>query len=136
MDSKLLCKIVQRVKAVAGIESFLVFPVAALHLAVVSGGIGTDKLVSDTQFSGSGFKQSGDVLLSVGKAVGELKAVVRLNALHPDAPAGVPLDQPFEEVSGGIGGLLRVSRQEAQTCEFVDGSILEQTQFRVSNTPA
>ncbi len=35
MDGKLLCKIVQRVKAVAGIESFLVFPVAALHLAVV-----------------------------------------------------------------------------------------------------
>ena len=30
--------------------------------------------------------------------------------------------------------MLRVGGQEAQSCEFVNGGILEQTQFRVSNT--
>ena len=47
MDSELLFKIVQRVKSVAVIESFLVLPVAALHLSVVPGGIGTDEFVPD-----------------------------------------------------------------------------------------
>ena len=37
MDGELLIKIVQRIKTVAGIEAFLVLPVAALHLAVVAG---------------------------------------------------------------------------------------------------
>lgn len=56
MDSKLLCKVVQRVKGVAGIEALLVLPVAALHLTVVAWRVGTDKLVPDTQVGGSGFK--------------------------------------------------------------------------------
>lgn len=47
MDSELLFKIVQRVKSVAVIESFLVLPAAALHLSVVPGGIGTDEFVPD-----------------------------------------------------------------------------------------
>ena len=56
MDGELLIKIVQRIKTVAGIEAFLVLPVAALHLAVVAGRVGADALVPDPQFGGSGFK--------------------------------------------------------------------------------
>ena len=56
MDGELLIKIVQRIKTVAGIEVFLVLPVAALHLAVVAGRVGADALVPDPQFGGSGFK--------------------------------------------------------------------------------
>ena len=56
VDSKLLCKIVQRVKAVAGIESFLVLAVAALHLAVVPGGIGSDEFVPDTELGSGSLK--------------------------------------------------------------------------------
>ena len=34
--------------------------------------------MTDAQFGSSGFKQRGDVPLTVGKAVGELKPIVRL----------------------------------------------------------
>ena len=56
VDSKLLCKIVQRAKAVAGIESFLVFPVAALHLAVMAGRVWTDEFVPDTELGSGSLK--------------------------------------------------------------------------------
>ena len=52
VDSELLGKVIQGVKAVRGIETFLVLPVAALHLAVVARSIGTDELVADTQLGG------------------------------------------------------------------------------------
>lgn len=38
------------------IEALLGLPVAALHLAVVAGRIGTDELMADTELSGSGLK--------------------------------------------------------------------------------
>ena len=56
MDSKLCCKIFQGEEGVAGVETFLVFPVAALHFAVVAGRIGTDQLVPDSQLSGGTLK--------------------------------------------------------------------------------
>ena len=40
---------------------------------------------------GGSLKQGGQVPPAVGEAVGELKTVVRLDALHPDAPACIPL---------------------------------------------
>ncbi len=58
MNRKLFCKVVQRVKAVAGIEAFLVLSVAAFPLAVVAGGVGTDELVADAQFRSSRLKES------------------------------------------------------------------------------
>lgn len=39
MNGELLCKIIQGVKAVAGVKPFLVLPVAALHFAIVTWGI-------------------------------------------------------------------------------------------------
>ena len=59
MNGKLLLKILQREESVAGIEVFLVLPVAALHLAVVPWGIGTDQLVPDSQLSGGFLKKGG-----------------------------------------------------------------------------
>ena len=41
-DSKLLCEVVECVKAVAGAKAFLVLPVTALHIAIVARGIRTD----------------------------------------------------------------------------------------------
>ena len=113
MDGKLLCKVIQEVKAVAGVKAVLILPAATLYFAVASGGIGADELMTDAQFGSSGFKQRGDVPLTVGKAVGELKPIVRLDTFHLDAPTGVPLEQPFQEVGRGIGGLLGIGRQEA-----------------------
>ena len=134
MGSELSGEVIQGVKTVAGIEAFLILTVATLHFTVVARRIGTDKLVADTQLGGGGLKQGGEIPLAVGETIGKLKAVIRLDAFHADTAAGVPLDQPFEEVRRGIGGLLRVGSQEAQACELVDGSVLVQTQFRVCNT--
>ena len=136
MDSELLCEVVQGVKAVAGVKAFLVLPVAALHFTVVTGRVGTDELVPDAEFGGSGFKQSRQIPLAVGKAVGEFNAIVGLNAFHLDASAGIPLLQLFQEVGGGVGALFRVGGQEAQAGELVNGGILEQAKLRVCNTPA
>ena len=134
MDSKLLGEVIQGIKAVTGVKALLVLPVAALYFAVMSRRIGADELMTDAKLGGSGFKQSGDVPLAVGKAVSKLKAIIRLDTFHPDAPAGIPLEQPFEEVSGGIGGLLRIGGQEAQTSELINGGILEQAKLLVCNT--
>ena len=124
MDSKLLVKVIKREKAVTGIKALLVLPVAAFHLAIVAGCVGTDELVADTQLSGGGFKESRQVPFTVGETIGELKSVVCLDTLHPDAPAGIPLEQLFQEIGGGTGGLLRVGGQEAQACKLVNRSVL------------
>lgn len=42
----------------------------------------------------------------------------------------------MQEVGGGTGGLFRVSGGETQASELVNGGILEQTQFRVSDALA
>jgi len=56
MNSKLRCKVFQGKEGMAGVEAFLVFPVAALHFAVVAERIGTEQLVLDSQLSGSCLK--------------------------------------------------------------------------------
>jgi len=45
VDRELLCKIVQRIEVVTGIETLLVLTVAALDLAVVPRRIGTNEFV-------------------------------------------------------------------------------------------
>ena len=108
MDCELLCKVIQGIEAVTGIKPFLIFPVSVLHFAVVTWRIGTDELVEDAELGGGSLKQGGQIPLTVGEAVGEFKTVVRLDALHPYAPACIPLLQLFQEVGGGVGTLFRV----------------------------
>ena len=57
VDSEQFCEIIQREEGMTGIEAFLVFSVTAFHLAVVAGSVGTDKLVANPKFGGSGFKE-------------------------------------------------------------------------------
>lgn len=83
MDGELLCKVVQRIKTMVGLEVLLDLPVAVLH---------------------------------------------------PDAPASIPLNQFFEEISRGIGTLLRVGSQEAQAGELTNDRVLEQSQLRGGDT--
>ena len=92
--------------------------------------------MSDAQSGGSDFKESGQIFLAVGEAVGELKAIVCLDTLHSDTPAGIPLDQLFQEIGGGIGGLFWISGQEAQAGELVYRGVLIQAEFRVGDTAA
>ena len=124
VDSKLHCKVIQREKAAAGVKAFLILAVAALHFAVVARRIGADELVADTQLCGGGLKQSREIPLAVGKTVGELKSIVSLDTFHADTSAGVPLEQLFQKIGGGTGGLLRVGSQEAQAGKLVNSSVL------------
>ena len=131
VNSELFRKVIQGVKTVAGIKAFLVFSVAAFYFAVVARGIGSDELVADAQLGGSGLKQSREVPLAVGETIGKFKAVIRLDAFHADTSACIPLEQLFQEIRRGIGGLLWVGSQEAQASELVNGSVLKQAQLRV-----
>ena len=90
MDRKLLCEIIQRIECVAGIEALLVLAVAALHLTVVPRRIWTNQLMPDAQLSSRPLKQSRQLALPVGKTVGELEAIVRLDTLHLDPAACIP----------------------------------------------
>ena len=124
MDSELSGEVIQRVKTMAGIEALLILAVTTLHFTVVAWSIGADELVADPQLGGSGLKQSREIPLAVGETIGKFKAVIRLDAFHADTSAGIPLEQLFQEIGGGTGGLLRVGSQESQACELVNSSVL------------
>ena len=136
MDSELFGEVIQGVKTVAGIEALLILAVTTLHFTVVARRVGTDELVPDTQLGGSGLKQSGEIPLAVGETIGKFKAVIRLDAFHADSSAGIPLEQLFQKIRRGIGGVLRVGSQEAQACELVNSSVLVQAQLRACDTAA
>lgn len=99
VNSELFCKVIQGLKAVAGVKPFLILPVAALHLVVMTWCVRTNELMPDTQLGNSGLKQDGQVMLAVGKTVGELKSIVRLDTLHADTSASIPLEQLFQKTA-------------------------------------
>ena len=136
MDSKLFLKVGQGKERTKRIEAFLVFPVATLHFSVVPWGVRADELVADAKISGSLFKKGLDIPFAVGKTVCKFKTVVGLNTFHTDTPAGIPLHQPLQKVSGGVGRLLWIGGQKTESGELVNGGILEQAQLRVSNAVA
>ena len=136
VDIELLGKVVQREETVTGIKTLLVFPVAALHFAVMAMCAGTNELMSGTKFGGSGLKQGRQISSAVGEAVSEFKAIVCLDALCLDPPSGIPLKQPFEEFGRREGAVLWGDGQEAQTREFINSSILKQAELWVCDTPA
>ena len=57
MNGELLCKVIQRVKVVARIETFLVLTMTALDFAVVPRRLRADQLVPNAQLGGCLFKQ-------------------------------------------------------------------------------
>ena len=67
MDSKLFLEVFQREEGMTGIKTLLIFPVTALHFAVVPWSIRMDQSVSNPQISGSFLKQGHAVTLAVGK---------------------------------------------------------------------
>lgn len=90
--------------------------------------------MADAQFRCRHFKQSGKILFAVREAVGELKTVVRLDTLRPDTLSSIPPYQLFQEISGGIRGLLWISSQKTQTGKLVNGRVLKQAKLRVRDT--
>ena len=67
------------------------------------------------------------------ETVGKRNTIVGLNTFHPNAPAGIPPDQSFEEISGRIGALLRLGSEETQAGELIYSGVWKQTQFRVGD---
>ena len=57
IEDELFSEALQGEKSVTGLGVLLILMVAAFNLAVVSGGIGADELVTDTQLGGGGLKQ-------------------------------------------------------------------------------
>lgn len=55
----------------------MVFPVAVLNLAVVPKSAGTDQFMLNSQFVDGPFKKGKEVSLTVGKAIGKLKTIIR-----------------------------------------------------------
>ena len=136
MNGELFVKVSQREERADRIKAFLIFPVAAFHLAIMSGSVRANQFMLDTQLSGGFLKKGLNIPFTVGKTVSKFKAVVSLDTFHANAPAGIPLHQPLQKVGGGAGGLLRIGGQEAEPGELVNGGILEQAQLRVCDTAA
>ena len=102
VDSKQFCEIIQGEKSVTGIKAFLILSVAAFYLAIMSRRIGPDEFMANAKFCSRCFKESRKIPFTVGKTIGKLKAVVCLDAFHPDTPACIPLKQLFQEISGVV----------------------------------
>ena len=98
MDGKLLCKVLERIERVARVEAFLILTVAALDLTVVPRSIRANEFVADPQLGSRLFEQRRQITFAVGKAVGKLKAIVRLDTLDLDAAACIPCRQSAKEV--------------------------------------
>lgn len=92
MDIELFGKVIE---AVAGIEVFL--GLLWLRSTLPLWRVQADEFVSDAQFGVGNIKERRKFPLAIGKTVGELETVIRLDAFHPDAPAGIPLEQLFSE---------------------------------------
>ena len=97
VDSELHCKVIQGIKAAAGVKAFLILAVAALHFTVVARRIGADELVADTQLGGGGLKQSREIPLAVGETIGKFKAVIRLDTFHADTSRAYHLNNFFRK---------------------------------------
>ena len=110
MDSELLGEVIEGVETVTGVKALLALAVTSLYFTVVARRVGTDELVADPQLGGCRLKQGRQLPFAVGEAVGKLKSIVSLDAFHADSSARIPLEQLFQEIGGGIGGVLRVGR--------------------------
>ena len=136
VGSELPTKVGEGVETVVGVETFLVFAVAAFDLAVVTGRVGADQLVEDTEFSGGAFKQRRKIPPGIGETIGKLETIVRLDTFDFHAFAGKGLENLPEEVGGGVGTLLGVRAQDTVTGILVNGGILVQLQLRIRNAAA
>ena len=86
MGSKLFFKVKQGEKGMGGIETFLIFAVASLNFAIVSGDVGTNQFMLNIQLSGDFLKKSRDIPFASGKTVRKLKSVVGLDTFNADDP--------------------------------------------------
>ena len=124
MHSQLSIEVGEGVKGVGVVEAALTLAVAAFRLVVMAGRIRANQLVADTQFRGCLFKVRNKVAVGLGETVGECEPVVCLNALYHESALLEKSVGFLQEIGGGVGALLVISSEVAQTRELVDSRVL------------
>ena len=108
VGSELPTKVGERKERMAAVETFLVFAVASLDLAVVSWRIGTNELVLNAQSEGGCFKKRRNVALACGEAIGKLEAVVSLDTFDHYSTPLVPCNEFLKKIGRRVCALFRV----------------------------
>ena len=134
MGSELPTKVGERKERMAAIETFLVFAVATLNFPVMSGSIGANELVLNTQSEGSYFKKRRDVALTCREAIGELEAIVGLNTFNRYTSPLVPSNKFLKKIGRRVCALFRVRRQEAKSGELIYSGVLIQSKLGIGNS--
>ena len=67
MNGELFVKVSQREERADRIKAFLIFPVAAFHLAIMSGSVRANQFMLDTQLSGGFLEKGLNIPFAVGK---------------------------------------------------------------------
>ena len=103
------------------VEALIVLPVAAFHLPIVPGRIGTDQLVADAVLLQTFLKKSGFVPMG-GEPVREFGPVVCLDALDF---SGKCLYQMIHKLGGRVGAVFFKSLYKTPSRILINGSVLE-----------
>ena len=104
------------------VEPFIVLPVAAFHLPIVTGSLGPNDFVADPVHF-QVFLEKGGFFPMGGKAVGKFRPVVCLDAFNG---AGKSLHEVIYKLSGRIGIVLLKRLHETPTGEFINGRVLKE----------
>lgn len=81
-NSKLFFEIIEGIEGMGGVEFLIVFAVAALHLAVMSGGIGPNELMANTQAGQLGLEDGRGITAFREKPFRKLRPIVRLDTFN------------------------------------------------------
>lgn len=106
----------------SGVKAFIVFPMDAFHLSVVTGCKWPDHFVPDPVGFQVFLKKSRLIPMG-GKAVGELTAIVCLDAFDP---AGERFYQMLHELCGRIRIMFLKSFHKTPSGILINGSVLEE----------
>ena len=90
----------------SGIKVFVVFAVASLHLAIMARRVRTNELMPDATLFERTLKQREIIGLRAAKTLGELKAIVRLDALRFNALFDKMLDDVQCKLCRAVGAVL------------------------------
>ena len=82
VNSKLLFKVVKRIKSVSGIKIFVIFSVATLDLAVVPRRVWLDQLVPYPTLFEARLEQCGGWIIALAESLREFTAIIRLHTFH------------------------------------------------------
>ena len=82
VNSKLLFKVVKRIKSVSGIKIFVIFSVAAFNLAVVPRRVWLDQLVPYPTLFEARLEQCGGWIIALAESLREFTAIIRLHTFH------------------------------------------------------